>query len=59
MERSQTSSRGLGDEMGIPFLEGRMISFQCGNQLQGLSKEKPLLILLENAQWIDAVSLKK
>ena len=28
-------------------------------QLQRLSQEKPLLLLFENAQWIDAVSLEK
>ena len=49
----------LGDEMGISFLEEEDDLISVWNQLQGLSKEKPLLILLENAQWIDAVSLEK
>ena len=49
----------LGDEMGISLLEEEDDLISVWNQLQVLSKEKPLLILLENAQWIDAVSLEK
>ena len=46
-------------EMGISLLEEEDDLISVWNQLQVLSKEKPLLILLENAQWIDAVSLEK
>ena len=49
----------LGDEMGISLLEEEDDLISVWNQLQSLSKEKPLLILLENAQWFDAVSLEK
>ena len=44
---------------GFSLLEEEDDLISVWNQLQGLSKEKPLLILLENAQWIDAVSLEK
>ena len=40
----------LGKEDDLPAVR---------KQLQRLSQEKPLLILLENAQWIDASSLDK
>ena len=49
----------LGDEMGISLLEEEDDLISVWNQLQGLSKEKTALILLENAQWFDAVSLEK
>ncbi|WP_270299101.1 AAA family ATPase [Streptococcus parasanguinis] len=49
----------LEGEMEISLVEERDDLTSVWNQLQGLSKEKPLLILLENAQWIDAVSLEK
>ena len=45
--------------MGISLLEEEDDLISVWNQLRVLSKEKPLLILLENAQWIDAVSLEK
>ena len=45
--------------MGISLLEEEDDLISVWNQLQGLSKEKPLLILLENAHWSDAVSLAK
>ena len=44
---------------GISLLEEEDDLISVWNQLQSLSKEKPLLILLENAQWFDAVSLEK
>ena len=49
----------LGDEMGLSLLEEEDDLISVWNQLQSLSKEKPLMILLENAQWFDAVSLEK
>ncbi len=48
----------LGDEMGVYLLEGEDDLIRYGDP-SGLSKEKPLLILLENAQWFDTASLEK
>lgn len=41
------------------FLGGESDLVSVREQLQRLSQEKPLLLLFENAQWIDAVSLEK
>ena len=49
----------LEGEMEISLVEEKDDLTSVWNQLQGLSKEKPLLLLFENAQWIDAVSLEK
>ena len=49
----------LSGELEVPPLGKKDDPPAVRKQLQRLSQEKPLLILLENAQWIDASSLDK
>ena len=49
----------LSGELEVPPLGKEDDLPAVRKQLQRLSQEKPLLILLENAQWIDASSLDK
>ena len=49
----------LSGELEVPPLGKEDDLPAVRKQLQRLSQEKPLLILLENAQWIDASSLAK
>ena len=49
----------LSGELEVPPLGKEDALPAVRKQLQRLSQEKPLLILLENAQWIDASSLDK
>ena len=48
----------MGMRWEFPFWKRRMISFRYGISFRALAK-KTALILLENAQWFDAVSLEK
>ena len=49
----------LSGDPASSFLGGESDLVSVREQLQRLSQEKPLLLLFENAQWIDAVSLEK
>ena len=49
----------LSDELEVPPLGKEDDLPAVRKQLQRLSQEKPLLILLENAQWMDAASFNK
>ena len=49
----------LSGELEVPPLGKEDALPAVRKQLQRLSQEKPLLLLLENAQWIDASSLDK
>ena len=49
----------LSGDPASSFLGGESDIVSVREQLQRLSQEKPLLLLFENAQWIDAVSLEK
>ena len=65
-QEGESSWRGLiqaleklsGDPASL-FLGGESDLVSVREQLQRLSQEKPLLLLFENAQWIDADSLEK
>ena len=49
----------LSGDPASSLLGGESDLVSVREQLQRLSQEKPLLLLFENAQWIDAVSLEK
>ena len=49
----------LSGDSASSFLGEESDLVSVREQLQRLSQEKPLLLLFENAQWIDAVSLEK
>ena len=49
----------LSGDPASSFLGGESDLVSVREQLQRLSQEKPLLLLFENAQWIDAVSLER
>lgn len=49
----------LSGDPASSLLRGESDLVSVREQLQRLSQEKPLLLLFENAQWIDAVSLEK
>ena len=49
----------LSGDSASSLLGGESDLVSVREQLQRLSQEKPLLLLFENAQWIDAVSLEK
>ena len=49
----------LSGDPASSFLGGESDLVSVREQLQRLSQGKPLLLLFENAQWIDAVSLEK